>query len=86
MTPTRCSSCKACMLLLCSITFIATLAAGEVVMEHEAPNMHSAKNAWQNHLKNGQVPRRDRVNIPVDYMGNREYFVSVHDNIFFAAN
>lgn len=30
------------------------------------------KNAWHEHLKNGMVPRRDRVNTPVDYMGNRK--------------
>lgn len=80
MAPTRYSSRNAFALLLCSITYIVTLAAGEFVMEHEAPtvNMHSATKAWQDHLKNGQVPRRDRVNIPVDYMGNREYFLFAH--------
>ena len=37
-----------------------------------AGNM-SSKNSWHEHLQNGQVPRRDRVNIPVEYM-NREWF------------
>jgi hypothetical protein len=37
----------------------------------------SRENAWHRFLKNDRVPRRNREPVPVDYMGNRECFVSL---------
>ena len=69
MAPTMIFQCSALAMILSTASYLAS--GQQSVPSIGAAGIMSSKNAWHEHLQNGQVPRRDRVNIPVDYMNRK---------------